>query len=199
MSYSENDQVLKIANQQRHIARASLLHQVKNLIKSTRTLRLIFQRVTSIPVFDRWLVTHGYRWDKRHLLLKKYPDLETRLSEQVIHYIERIHTHPKSQKVDLIVFLVPFREQLIKRSRLIPDLHDPEKPNRLLRERLTASGIQVVDLYQAYKKLSKHGIRQLYYQKDIHWTKVGNRHAAKVLTEHVLRLVEQDVLRLVGR
>jgi hypothetical protein len=151
---------------------------------SVRTLHLLHQSLTAIPVFDKWLVRHDYRWDERHLLLKTYPELETRLAEQAIRDIERVHASLESREIELLVLLVPFREQFLKRGRLIAELHDPEKPNRLLRERLTASGVDVVDLYQVYEELGDEEIRRLYYRTDIHWT------AAGVLTAHVLRLTE---------
>ena len=60
---------------------------------------------------------------------------------------------------------------------------DFERPNRLLRERLSADGIAVVDLLPAFRSAAR--ATRLYKPRDTHWNSAGNRLAAREIAAAV--------------
>jgi hypothetical protein len=60
---------------------------------------------------------------------------------------------------------------------------DFERPNRLLRERMTADGIPVVDLLPAFRGAAR--TTRLYKPRDTHWNIAGNRLAAREIAAAV--------------
>jgi hypothetical protein len=68
-------------------------------------------------------------------------------------------------------------------ARYRRDNTDFLRPNRLLSERLTELGFDVLDLYPPFAEQSAH--RRLYKPRDTHWNIAGNRLAAREIARHL--------------
>jgi hypothetical protein len=113
--------------------------------------------------------------------------------ENTVSVLEDIHRVCQAHDIDLTVVLIPAEVQVDRalQRRLIArnpafraDNTDFELPNRMLRERLSTLGIDVLDLLDPLREESLD--QRLYKPRDTHWNIAGNALAADLIGEHLL-------------
>lgn len=112
--------------------------------------------------------------------------------ERTVATLQEIQHACQRHGADLSVVLIPeeiqvdptLQETLIAGfARYRRDNTDFLRPNRLLFERLTELGFDVLDLYPAFAEQSAH--RRLYKPRDTHWNIAGNHLAAREIGRHL--------------
>jgi hypothetical protein len=113
--------------------------------------------------------------------------------ERTISYLDDIRTACSDRDIELTVVLIPTEVQIDRslQQRLIEsrpayreDNTDFELPNRKLGKRLSALGIDVLDLLGPMREAGQQ--QPLYKPRDSHWNIAGNALAAKLIAEHLL-------------
>lgn len=113
--------------------------------------------------------------------------------ERTILYLDEIRSACDDRGIELTVVLIPTEVQVDPslQRRLIAsrpayrhDNTDFESPNRKLRERLAALGIDVFDLLEPMREAAQQ--QRLYKPRDSHWNTAGNALAAELIAEHLL-------------
>jgi len=113
--------------------------------------------------------------------------------DKTVGYLEAIHRTCADLGIGMMVVLCPDEIQIDStvRKTLIEgfdvfrdDNTDFGRPNRMLSERLAASGIDVLDLRPALFEASQS--ERVYKIRDTHWNVAGNRVAAQAIADFIL-------------
>lgn len=111
------------------------------------------------------------------------PETEDALS-RVEDLLLAIRDLCRSHGADLLVVMIPMRQQIYPAERHGLEDLDWDKPQRLVEDFLTRSGIDWLDLRPALVAASDGP--PLYFAIDSHWTPRGHAVAAEAIAEHVL-------------
>jgi hypothetical protein len=116
----------------------------------------------------------------------------TQVFERTVEALDDIRRVCARRDIDLVIVLIPEEVQVDRvlqheliatRTQYRADNTDFTRPNRLLADRLTELGIDVLDLYPPFAEQSIH--ERLYRPRDTHWNIAGNRLAAKEIGRHL--------------
>jgi hypothetical protein len=113
--------------------------------------------------------------------------------ERTVGVLEEIHRVCAPREIAMVVVLCPDELQVdpVVQDSLIEtfdgfrrDNTDFQRPNRMLTERLTSSGIHVLDLLPSFLEASES--ERLFKPRDTHWNIAGNRVAARAISDDLL-------------
>jgi hypothetical protein len=118
--------------------------------------------------------------------LKHYPPELEQGWNRTRDALERIKSWSDRHGASLVLVLIPFRGQVeaerwrefLQTYRVREEDFDPEKPQTLVKRWAQPAGVTVLDLLPAMRR-ARHGIDELYYRRDPHWTARGHAVAAE--------------------
>jgi hypothetical protein len=156
------------------------------------------------PHFRAWMPSFPPSEDDRPWWLETdlrtyYPELEEGwgLMEGSIRQMASLC---RRNGIEFLVFAVPRKadvypkafERLMAQYRLAPDMYDPPKDARLIREICERNGIEFADILPRFIQECEEG-KRLYYVRDGHWTPRGHGLCARILYEHLMETNLQEL------
>jgi hypothetical protein len=175
--------------------RHSRARAAADLASGSAVLSLVLEAASRYPkvrvAFERQDILPprlgGYDWEY-HLYRRVLQEPEASAWSLLVALVRELRDAVEAQRASFAVFLVPSVVQVY------PDLWesfarraegqalDPELPQRLVTERLSALGITVIDPLPALRAAGRRNDR-LYFPVNRHWTAAGHDMAATVLLE----------------
>jgi hypothetical protein len=170
-------------------ARRDFLPRAKEFLRGLhwRTFEFVWNRLIQFPLVDDWLYRWNLRYDNRGIFLREYPPLEEGLLRSELQGLDKMHKLCKEKGIELLVILVPTKQQLFKKQFLNDRKYDYKKPNALLRNFCNQKAMPVLDMLEIYETLPPENLRSFYYNQDRHWTVGGHAFMGSVLAEEVKR------------
>jgi len=120
-----------------------------------------------------------------------------KLLDRAVDWLDMMKGICEKKGIKFVVVILPDEIQVNEslqaeiRSKYHPSLEDGkwkiDQPNLLLAERLTALGIDTLDLYPYFVKESAR--QNLYKPRDTHWNKAGNQLAADILQGYISKKI----------
>lgn len=115
-----------------------------------------------------------------------YSPVDTAETKAVVERVERLLVAMaelcRASRVELVVVMIPTREQVHPEAVPPGRVRDWEKPQRHFRAFLTRAGIPFLDLLPSVRKAASEGA-SLYYRFDAHWTARGHALAAAAVAD----------------
>jgi hypothetical protein len=167
--------------------------RIKEKVKSIRVIRFLWDTLgrsfawnvlAKNDFFQDLIYRTGIRLGPRAILFKEYYPLEEHLVRETLKYLRNIDLIARSNGIQIVFLLVPFREQLTVYKIMDDPKFDFQRPNRILRDFARKEEVDVIDLLKEYEKIRPQAVERLYYEKDLHWNKNGHLHAAHVITAY---------------
>lgn len=162
----------------------SFKYKARNFINNLHLVALVRDRLyINFPKIRNLMLSLGVN-NKRDIFLKEYtPALRKSMSETGA-VLKEMQDECSKRGIKFIVLLVPLKEQVYCREEINKfDGYDVDRPNKALKEVLTASRVDYLDLLGPLILESERTKDRLYFDIDPHWTKYGQAVVEKSIFE----------------
>jgi hypothetical protein len=152
---------------------------VRASLRKSRVIHLVYAALWKSAALRRVLHDMDLANERIICYEEETSSLQTKLFDLTRQALAELGDWCRESEVPLVVVLIPDHLQVVSPETF--EGLDMRKPQRVLTEFLAERGVPVVDLLEPLAA----GPRDLYYERDKHWTPAGHAFVAEVLAREL--------------